>query len=120
MQKLIEQIAAAFGLTADDLRGNSRRQYISEARQACMWALKMAYPALSLEAIGELLGRRDHTTVIYGLQRVEERMRADATLATQLRSFVTEPPALTRRPRLSQAMRWWASQSRDEWIVMAA
>jgi chromosomal replication initiator protein len=121
MQKLLELVAALFGLTRDDLVGRSRRRHVVEARQAAAWVLRRAYPALSLEAIGEILGDRDHTTIIYSLAQVEERMRADPGLAADLRALIPAPvaPATRRRP-VAGAMRWWVAQGRGDWLVLAA
>ncbi len=120
MQKLLEETAQLFGLTRADLIGTSRRRHVVEARQAAAWVLRHAYPALSLEAIGEVLGGRDHTTIIYSIARVEERMRTDPALAADLRALTQAPPPASRRRQPAGAMRWWAAQGRGDWLVLAA
>lgn len=119
--KLIALVASAFGLEAGDVTGRSRRAYIVQARQAAAWVLRRAYPAISLEEVGRLLGGRDHTTIIYSLEQVEARIAADPCLRAQLHSLlpqkVLESPV---RQRSDHAMRWWVAQSRDAFFVRSA
>ena len=81
---IVEQIAEALYTDMRALRSRSRTQHVAEARQIAMYVLRRARPELSLVAIGSLLGRRDHTTVIYGIQRVEERAKAEPNFALRL------------------------------------
>src|SRR5262245_51188105 len=116
---LIGRVAALFDLTRAELTSASRKRHIVEARQAAAWVLRHAYPRISLQTIGEQLGGRDHTTVIYAIERTAERMRADPVLDMQRRALIGDPPPPQRR-RVDSAMRWWATQGRDEWIVATA
>ena len=117
---LIGRVAALFDLTRVELTSASRKRHIVEARQAAAWVLRHAYPRISLQTIGELIGGRDHTTVMYAIARTAERMRADPLLDTQLRAMIGDPPPPPQRRRVDSAMRWWATQGRDERIVVAA
>lgn len=84
---LLLAVAAHFDLSVATLRSRDRTRYVVQARQAAAWVLRTAYPALGLVSVGELLGR-DHTTIIYSLSAVEDRMEADPLLAAQLLSLV--------------------------------
>jgi chromosomal replication initiator protein len=117
---LIGRVAALFELTRAELISASRKRHIVEARQAAAWVLRHAYPRISLQTIGEQIGGRDHTTVIYAIARTTERMRADPQLDTQLRAMIDDPPPLPQRRRVDTAMHWWATQGRDTWLVAAA
>ena len=121
MQKdLIGRVAALFDLSRAELTSASRKRHIVEARQAAAWVLRHAYPRLSLQTIGEQIGGRDHTTVIYAIARAEERMCADPVLDTQLRAMIGDPPPPPQRRRVDSAMRWWATQGRDDSLVTTA
>ena len=119
-QGLIAAVADAFDLTPADLTGPSRLRHITEARQAAAWVLRRASP-LSLSQIGHLLGGRDHTTIGYSLTQIERRIADDPTFAAQLHSLLPQRPLITPvRSRPDHAMRWWVSQARDEYRVLAA
>lgn len=66
---IVREECAGRGITPDDLLGGSRRGPVVRARQACMWRLYMELH-LSMPQVGWLLGR-DHTTVLYALDRLQ-------------------------------------------------
>jgi chromosomal replication initiator protein len=83
MHELIEQTAALFDVERGALLRSCRQQHVVMARQALMYALRAATP-LSYEAIGELLGRRHHSTVMWGVEAAERRAIADVDYALKL------------------------------------
>lgn len=118
---LLARVANAFDLSPADLIGRSRMHVVVEARQAAAWVLRRACPALALADIGHLLGGRDHTTVIYSLKQVEQRLAIDPAYAAQLHSLLPQAPLVASvRLRPDHAMRWWIAQSRDSFFVRAA
>lgn len=117
---LIGQVADLFDLTRADLTSASRKRHVVAARQAAAWVLRHAYPQISLQTIGEQLGGRDHSTIIYAITRTTERMRVDPALERQLRAMIGDPPPLPQPRRMGNAMRWWAAQGRDTHLVMSA
>jgi DnaA-like protein len=94
MRDLIARAAQIFGLKVADLTGRSREHHIVEARQAAAYALRTRYAKLSLQAIGNLLGDRDHTTIIWAIKVVEQRLDDDptSTYAGQVRELLDTPP----------------------------
>lgn len=68
---LIRLIAEDYGLTLEDILGPDRRQRIAHPRQHVMWSLRRM--GFSYPHIGQILGR-DHSTVVAGVRRHEERM----------------------------------------------
>jgi chromosomal replication initiator protein len=71
---ILSRVATHFGVSVEAVRGPSRTAQISEARQAAMWLL--SEQGLKLQAIAAHLGRRDHTTVIWGIAQVRARGHA--------------------------------------------
>ena len=80
---LIASVAAFFDLTPAALKGPSRKQPLSHARQVAMYLLRHDARA-SLPRIGDMLGGRDHTTVSHGIERVAARLPQDDELARAL------------------------------------
>lgn len=76
---LIRLVATHFQLKADDLRGRKRTKEIANARQIAMFLLREEH-ALSLPAIGDQLGGRDHSTVRYGIEKVATELNEDEAL----------------------------------------
>jgi chromosomal replication initiator protein len=68
--KVIDTVSKHFRISKEDLCGLRRKSSIVYARQILMYLLRLDLK-LPLDSIGELLGGRDHSTVIYGVDKVE-------------------------------------------------
>jgi chromosomal replication initiator protein len=82
-QKIIELVAKEWQTTVDALLGRDRSQKIAQPRQVAMYLLRKETNA-SLPQIGEVLGGRDHTTVMYAI----EKIAGDIETKTDLRKRV--------------------------------
>jgi len=78
-EKIIDAVASSEGLEVGDLLGQNRSAKIAVPRQLAMYLLR-TYNEVSFPQIGELLGGRDHTTVMYGIKKVgdNEKLRKRA------------------------------------------
>ncbi|CAN5250707.1 chromosomal replication initiator protein DnaA [soil metagenome] len=86
---------AAFEVSHDELVSTSRTARVAWARQVAMY-LARRHTGASLPAIGERLGGRNHTTVMYGCRKASERLAADPTaqaLVHDLERRLAEPSA---------------------------
>jgi chromosomal replication initiator protein len=68
-QRLIEIVAREWETSVEALMGRDRSQRIAEPRQVAMYLLRHETDA-SLPQIGQVLGGRDHTTVMYAIQKI--------------------------------------------------
>ncbi|HJS20874.1 MAG TPA: chromosomal replication initiator protein DnaA [Anaerolineales bacterium] len=82
-EKIIELVAKEWQTTVDALMGRDRSQKIAQPRQVAMYLLRKETDA-SLPQIGEVLGGRDHTTVMYAI----EKITSDIETKTDLRKRV--------------------------------
>lgn len=85
---VIEHVARHYGLTQAEITGESRRYIYARPRQVAMYLMREFCPHLSYPAIGRLLGGRDHTTVLHGVQRIEALMVVNADLMSDVMGFV--------------------------------
>jgi chromosomal replication initiator protein len=83
-ETIISTVADMYGVSIEDLKGNSRRREISMARQIGMYLMRQ-HTDLSLPKIGEEFGGKDHTTVIYSCDKVSDLQKTDPELAQSLR-----------------------------------
>jgi chromosomal replication initiation ATPase DnaA len=70
-QKLAEDWCAECGVSLAEMRRQSRRKPVVEARQALMWLLYRR-AGLTYSQIGRAL-KRDHTTVMHGVAAEDRR-----------------------------------------------
>ncbi|HEY9824659.1 MAG TPA: chromosomal replication initiator protein DnaA [Stenomitos sp.] len=85
-QMILAAVAETFGISIEDLKGNSRRRDISTARQVGMYLMRQ-HTGLSLPKIGEEFGGKDHTTVLYSCDKVSDLQKTDPGLAQNLRKL---------------------------------
>ena len=81
--RIIQAVAAFYRVGEDDLRGKSRRKEIVMPRQVAMYIIRTETET-SLSDIGQALGGRDHTTVMYGCDTIKERIETDSHLRQQV------------------------------------
>ncbi len=84
-----EAVAARLGLSVDQILSPTRSASVARARQLAMY-LTRELTDLSLPAIAEAFNRRDHTTVIHAIRRVEKGALEDATLSRAVEELTTE------------------------------
>ncbi len=81
--QVLEAVAYIFGISTDELVGRSRTHDIALPRQVAMYLMREEVNA-SLPQIGEALGGRDHTTVMYACQKVADMIERDDRLRRQV------------------------------------
>lgn len=74
IENIIEEVSRVFDVTVADIYTDRRSQPLSTARQAAMYCIREA-TRMSYEEIGKEFGNRDHTTVIYSVQKIERLMK---------------------------------------------
>lgn len=82
-EAILNAIAEEFKISVEDLKSNSRRREISFARQVGMYLMRQ-HTDLSLPRIGEEFGGKDHTTVMYSCDKIEQLLKKDANLSQTL------------------------------------
>jgi chromosomal replication initiator protein len=78
-EKIVELVAREWKVTEDDLLGRDRSQKVAEPRQVAMYLMRKETEA-SLPQIGEALGGRDHTTVMYAIEKISNQIETKADL----------------------------------------
>ncbi|MBP3381149.1 MAG: chromosomal replication initiator protein DnaA [Clostridia bacterium] len=92
--RIIEEVARSMQVTVEDIRSPKRSAPISLARQIAQYIIR-TMTGLSMESIGEEFGARDHSTVVYALKKIEEKMKKDPAfniLVTDIIKNLSENP----------------------------
>lgn len=85
-ETILMAVAETFDVSIDDLKSSSRRREISVARQVGMYLMRQ-HTDLSLPKIGEEFGGKDHTTVLYSYDKINQLKDNDASMAQTLRQL---------------------------------
>jgi len=80
---VIAAVMNVFGVSEDQLLGRDRSREIALPRQVAMYLMREV-ANVSLPQIGENLGGRDHTTVMYACEKVADMIERDDRLRRQV------------------------------------
>ncbi len=81
--EVIETICQLYNIPRQRLLSAERSREVALPRQIAMYLLHKE-AGCSLPQIGELLGGRDHTTILYGCEKIEDLLERDEQLRRQL------------------------------------
>ena len=72
-QLIIDTVAEHFGISSADISSNKRNSEIVVPRQIVMYLCRTLID-IPLKSIGTYIGKRDHSTIIHGIKKIEEEM----------------------------------------------
>jgi chromosomal replication initiator protein len=82
-EMIINNVCVFYGVAEAALVGKGRARNIVVPRQVAMYLLREETES-SLVEIGQHLGNRDHTTVLYGCDKIADEINADARLRNEV------------------------------------
>ena len=85
-ENIVKAVADTFGLTVEHMLSRERSRRVAVPRQIAMYLLREE-AHLSLPQMGDMLGGRDHTTIMYGCGKVADLMERDPRLRRQVLSL---------------------------------
>ena len=104
-RKVRDEVARAFGIEPHVAIGRGRHREVVWPRHVAVWVVRTVFPQLSYPMIGTLFGGRDHSSIIYGFDKVVYRREREADFAALTDALVEglrqERPAFA----LTDAMR---------------
>ena len=77
-QLIVEVVSEHFHISVDQMISKNRSSDIAKPRQIAMYLCKNMTSS-PLDAIGALLGGRDHSTIIHGIKKVTEEYEGNET-----------------------------------------
>ncbi len=83
LEDVLDAVAGYYHLRPVDLKSPSRAKDISHARQVGIYLIRSVTEA-SFPKIGELLGGRKHTTILYGYEKIREELETRPVLKQQI------------------------------------
>lgn len=76
---IIDTVAEHYNISPDDIKSSKRNKEIAYPRQICMYLCRKM-TADSLQAVGNSLGKKDHTTIIHGEKKISDDLKHDENL----------------------------------------
>jgi len=87
VERIIAEVARTMNITPEDIRSNKQSAPISRARQMAAYVVRNI-TNLPMKSIGEEFGGRDHTTIVYAIQKVEKQMEKDAAFRNMVNDII--------------------------------
>lgn len=84
---IITEVGRTMNVRPEDIRSTKRSGPISNARQVAEYVVRNI-TNLPMKTIGEEFGTRDHSTVVYAIQRVEKKMKEDRSFANMVGDII--------------------------------
>lgn len=76
---IINIVCEHFNITLNDISSRKKNQQIAYPRQIAMYLCKH-YTEKSLQEIAAALGKKDHSTIIHGIKKIENDLETNTTL----------------------------------------
>ena len=86
VEEIQRKVADYYNIRFSELIGPKRLRVYARPRQVAMYLCKK-HTSRSLPDIGRRFGKRDHTTVMHGIRRIEELMQNDAQIAEDVENL---------------------------------
>ena len=81
-----KEVAGYFNLSTGDLKARKRNKNLVAPRQIAMYLIR-ELTELSLPEIGQCFGGKDHTTILYGYNKIKKAIVVDSHLSTQVKTI---------------------------------
>lgn len=86
IEDILAKVCNHYGVTNQNVFSRSRKREYVIVRQVSMY-LAQKYTKLPATRIGQLVGNRDHSTVIHSCTTIEKRLKVDKSFAAELESI---------------------------------
>ncbi len=81
--QILKTVADFFNINMEDLKGKVRKKEIANPRQIAMYLIReeinQSYPK-----IAEIIGKKDHTTIIHAYQKIKKEIKENETTQQQV------------------------------------
>lgn len=83
---ILETVCGHYGISQQNVFSKSRKRNYVLVRQVSMY-LAQKYTKMPASRIGQLIGGRDHSTVIHSCSTVEQRLKVDKSFSAEITSI---------------------------------
>lgn len=87
VDKILEEVTRTFGCSKEDILSTKRKSHISNARQVSAYIIREV-TQMTMINIGEELGNRDYSTIVYYIQQVESKLNKNNSLKSTVEDII--------------------------------
>ena len=85
---IIETVAREYNVTYDDIVSTKRNAEYANPRQIVMYISRRLLDT-SLEGVAKTLGKKDHTTIMYGANKIDTKMKEDEEFKKRIEGLIS-------------------------------
>ena len=86
IKTIVDEVSRTTGISVEDIYSKKQTSDVSIARKMCFYIIREVTD-MSFKAIGEKFGK-DHSTVMYNVEKFEEKMKKDSSLSYQVSDII--------------------------------
>lgn len=86
LENIINTVSDYFSISTDEITSKRRTSNLVLPRQICMYLCKELTQS-TYQEIADALKRKDHTTVMYGIDKITDEILVDKSLSTKIESL---------------------------------
>jgi chromosomal replication initiator protein len=83
---ILEKVCHHYQVSQQNIFSKSRKRSLVQVRQVSMY-LAQKYTKMPASRIGQLIGNRDHSTVIHSCNAIEQRIKTDKAFSDEISSI---------------------------------
>ncbi len=87
IKDVIKTIADFYNIPEEDILNKNRRREVVRPRQITMYILREVFN-ISYPTIGEKMGGKDHTTIMYSCDKIKTAMKVDSLLSQEISQLI--------------------------------
>ena len=87
VERIINEVARTMSVQPEDIRSSKHSAPISKARQVAAYVVR-SITNLPMKSIGDEFGGRDHSTIVYAIQKVESQMAKDSSYKNMVNDII--------------------------------
>ena len=86
MDTITDTVCSYYSITKDDIKSSKKTKNLAEARQIDIYLINEML-ACPLTAIGEYLGHRDHSTIIYARDKITDQIKTNNRISSVVKDI---------------------------------
>jgi chromosomal replication initiator protein len=87
IKEVIKTIADFYNIPEEDILNKNRRKEVVRPRQITMYILREIFN-ISYPTIGDKMGGKDHTTIMYSCEKIKNAMKIDSILSQEVGQLI--------------------------------
>ena len=87
VERIINEVARTMSVQPEDIRSSKHSAPSSKARQVAAYVVR-SITNLPMKSIGDEFGGRDHSTIVYAIQKVESQMAKDSSYKNMVNDII--------------------------------